>query len=154
RHLAEARGLAAQHLLYIANMNLAQQDWGSHNVGRLRRLLSETQASRERGFGWYYWQRLCHRDRLTLWGHAGAVNSVAFSADGQRILTGSGDGTAKLWDSSSGRELLTLTGHRGAVFSAAFSPDNKRIVTGGWDRTARVWSAITGQEILILKGHT
>jgi WD40 repeat protein len=37
--------------------------------------------------------------------------SVAFSPNGQRIVTGSYDGTAKLWDAASGKELLTLKGH-------------------------------------------
>ena len=36
--------------------------------------------------------------------------AVAFSPDGQRIVTGSQDQTAKVWDAASGKELLTLKG--------------------------------------------
>jgi WD40 repeat protein len=52
------------------------------------------------------------------------VESVAFSPDGTRIFTGSGD-QAKLWDAQSGQEVLTLKGHAnfGLVRSVAFSPD-------------------------------
>ena len=44
-------------------------------------------------------------------GTVAEVRSVAFSPDGQRIVTGSGDQTAKVWDAASGKELLTLKGH-------------------------------------------
>jgi WD40 repeat protein len=85
------------------------------------------------------------REVLTLKGHTKAVNSAAFSPDGQRIVTASGsfrdtlDNTARVWDAVSGRELLTLKGHADEVHSAAFSPDGKRIVTASRDGTARVW---------------
>ena len=72
-------------------------------------------------------------------GHTSSVSSVAFSPDGARIVTGSWDHTAKVWDAQTGRELLTLTGHTGFVFSAVFSPDGSRIVTNSSDGTAKVW---------------
>ena len=56
--------------------------------------------------------------------------SASFSPDGSRIVTGSGDKTAKVWDAKSGAEVLTLKGHTGGVTSASFSPDGSRIVTG------------------------
>ena len=78
---------------------------------------------------------------------------MAFSPDGQRIVTGSGDQTAKVWDAASGKELLTLKGHGSRVWSVAFSPDGQRIVTGSRDQTAKVWDAASGKELLTLKGH-
>ena len=39
---------------------------------------------------------------LDLKGHTGTVTSVAFSPDGTRIVTGSGDQTAKVWDARTG----------------------------------------------------
>ncbi len=47
-----------------------------------------------------------------------------------RIVTGSGDGTAKVWDARTGTPLLELKGHTDEVTSVAFSPDGTRIVTG------------------------
>jgi DNA-binding beta-propeller fold protein YncE len=79
-----------------------------------------------------------------------SFDSVAFSPDGERILTGSSDNTAKVWDAQSGKELLGLIGHSGSVHSVAFSPDGTRIVTGG-DKTARVWDAQSGKELRTLK---
>ena len=48
---------------------------------------------------------------LTLKGHTDDVNSVAFSPDGKRIVSGSGDKTVKVWDADKGQEILTLKGH-------------------------------------------
>jgi hypothetical protein len=79
---------------------------------------------------------------------------VAFSPDGQRIVTGSADQTAKVWEAASGRELLALTGHIAPIWSVAFSPDGRRIVTGSADQTAKVWETTSGRELLTLKGHT
>jgi hypothetical protein len=78
------------------------------------------------------------------------VYSVAFSPDGTRIVTGSYDHTAKVWDAQGGEELLTLKGHSDRADSVAFSPDGRRIVTGSTDRTARVWDAQSGKELLAL----
>ena len=81
------------------------------------------------------------------------MNSVAFSPDGTRIVTGSWDRTAKVWDARTGAPLLELKGTQ-TVNSVAFSPDGRRIVTGSWDGTAKVWDARTGAAVLNFKGHT
>ncbi len=44
------------------------------------------------------WEVVCKLE-----GHLGFVNRVRFSPDGTRILTGSEDGTARLWDATTGR---------------------------------------------------
>ena len=77
-------------------------------------------------------------------GAHGPGDGVAFSPDGTRIVTGSGDKTAKVWDARTGTLLLELKGHTGEVWSVRFSPDGTRIVTGSADRTAKVWDARTG----------
>jgi WD40 repeat protein len=78
---------------------------------------------------------------LALSGHTSIVLAVAFSPDGKRIATGSGDRTIKLWDTATGQEVLSLRGHTAAVTSVAFSADGHRLVSGGQDWTARVWDA-------------
>ncbi len=156
RSAAEARINAANagHYLYVADMNLIQSRWEENSVGGVLQLLEETRASPERGFEWGYWNRLCHLDLLTLKGHTQPVTSVCFSPNGTRILTGSSDGTAKLWEVASGRELFTLREHTNGATSACFSPDGKHILTGSDDSTAKVWDAATGRELLTLEGHS
>jgi Tol biopolymer transport system component len=75
------------------------------------------------------------------------VNSVAFAPDGRHVLTGSGDGKARLWDVATGKELRTFEGHSDWVMSVAFSPDGQQALTGSADKTARLWDVETGQEI-------
>jgi WD40 repeat protein/serine/threonine protein kinase len=145
--------LRADHQLYVADMNLAQQAWEQNNIGQLRQLLEDTQGSPYRGFEWCFWQRLIHLELKTLRGHLDGVYAVAFSPDGQRIVTGSADMTAKVWEAASGRELLTLRGHKNEIHSVAFSPDGQRIVTGSYDGTAREWEAASGRGLLTLNGH-
>jgi hypothetical protein len=81
------------------------------------------------------------KSRFALAGHDGLVWSAAFSPDGSRIVTASGDKTARIWDAASGREIAVLLGHDGGVTSAVFSPDGSRIVTASQDNTARIWDA-------------
>jgi WD40 repeat protein len=72
---------------------------------------------------------------------------LAETRNDSRILTGSADHTAKLYDSTTGQELLTLRGHNDWVFSAAFSPDGQRIVTGSADGAIKVWEAPTRDQV-------
>ncbi len=138
---------------YGRTIEVAHQEWRENNVPATLALLESTRPDL-RGWEWRYVHRLCHSDLLTLKGHPNAV-LASFSPDGSRIVTGSYDGTAKVWDAKSGAVVLTLKGHTPAqVHSASFSPDGSRIVTGSDDNTAKVWDAKSGAELLTLKGHT
>lgn len=79
------------------------------------------------------------RERGVLNGHCGAVTSVAVTADGTRIVTGSWDTTARVWDAMTFAELGQLNGHTESVNSVAVTADGTRIVTGTYDKTVRVW---------------
>ncbi len=154
RRRADDEKVEAGHLLYVANINLMQKAWDENNIGRLRQLLDDTTTNTEHGFEWYYWQRQAHLEIKTLRGHSGGIFSVAFSRDGRRIVTGSYDQTAKIWDAERGKELLTLTGHIWAIWSVAFSPDGRRVITGSGDDTAKIWDAGSGKVLLTLNGHS
>jgi WD40 repeat protein len=96
-------------------------------------------------------------------GHSLGVESVAFSPDGKYVLTGSYDGTARLWEAETGRELRRFDGHSMGpsdsavpfgfvVKSVAFSPDGRHVLTVR-DNTARMWEAETGMEVRRFEGH-
>lgn len=95
---------------------------------------------------------LSHVKRV-LRGHSGKVYSAVYSSNGDLILTGSDDKTARIWDAASGQLVRELTGHDKGLQSAIFSPDDKQILTTSDDRTARVWDTDTGQLVRVLTGH-
>jgi WD40 repeat protein len=76
---------------------------------------------------------------LVLSGHSASVVAGGFSPDGRRVVTGSRDDTAIIWDAETGKELLTLKGHTQDVTSARFSDDGRHVLTGSRDGTAVLW---------------
>jgi WD40 repeat protein len=71
-------------------------------------------------------------------GHSNWVSSVAFSPDGQFVLSGSHDGTIRLWDAKSGAELNRYQSQgkaKASVNAVHFSSDGKRALVGSWGET-------------------
>ena len=107
--------------------------------------------------------RLAHRALLSaltasrvsgvLRGHQGSVRGVAWSPDGERLVTVSEDRTARVWDVRRRETMMILRGHEDEVRAVSWSPDGARIATASSDRTARIWDARSGQELLVLLGH-
>jgi hypothetical protein len=79
--------------------------------------------------------------------HQGGVNAVAFSPDGEKVVTGSVNNTARLWSAQTGAPLGAPMQHNSDVDAVAFSPDGEKVLTGSGDNTARLWSAQTGSPL-------
>jgi WD40 repeat protein len=97
---------------------------------------------------------VCERGRRLRRWHTASVSSVAFSPDGQRIISGSWDDLLKVWSVSARKEVASLAGHTNSVFSVAFSPDEQHFVSGSEDGLVKVWSVSDGKEVALLAGHT
>lgn len=74
--------------------------------------------------------------------HPGQITSIAVSGDGQRVLTGCSDGSARLWDRK-GQLIVPPMRHDDEVTCVAIGPDDS-LMTGGADRLVRVWDARSG----------
>jgi WD40 repeat protein len=96
---------------------------------------------------------ISHHGRAVLQGHEGMVRSVEFSPDNRLLVTASDDGTARIWESSTGKNVAILRGHTGPVSNATFSPDGRFICTAGGDGKAGIWGGTDGQLIAYLSGH-
>lgn len=90
------------------------------------------------------WNLEKEHEPVILDGHNSYVECVAFSPDGSRIVSGSDDGTAIVWDTALGQCMFALKGHTDWVRSAVFSPDGNRIATGSFSGTIKLWDANTG----------
>jgi len=81
------------------------------------------------------WDTETGMETQTFSGHTGHILAVALSLDGNEIVTGSTDRTARLW--CQGKVAILV--HNGAVNYVAFSPDGTKVLTASEDGTARIW---------------
>lgn len=72
-------------------------------------------------------------------GHSNNMNCLAYSPDGQYIVTGGDDGKVKLWNTLTGFCTVTFTEHTSAVSHVLFSHNRKFIVSASLDGTARAY---------------
>ena len=150
--VAKERAEDYRRSLYFNRIALADFAYRDSNVSRLRELL-EACPEDLRGWEWHRLSHISDQSDMTLRGHGDVVWSAAFSPNGKRIVSGSADGTIKMWDAATGTEITTIPGHESLVYSVVFSPDGKRIISGYKDKTVKVWDAATGEEKLTLRGH-
>jgi WD40 repeat protein len=80
-------------------------------------------------------------------GHDSWVLSLCWSKDGQRIFSGSVDGTIRKWQSIDGEELLVLRGHTSGIASLCLSPDGCHLVSASVDYSVRIWNLETDQQV-------
>ena len=78
-----------------------------------------------------------------------SVNSVAYSPDGQWIVTGSEDGTIRVWNAQSGARRTGVRRRHPdhPVTSVAYSIDGRQIASGSRDQGLLLWDADTGADL-------
>jgi WD40 repeat protein len=89
----------------------------------------------------------------TLTGAPRRPSALTWSPDGRRLVVGTEDGDAHLWDPETGRRIRVLRGHRDDILSARFSRDGDLLVTASADHDARIWDADSGRLLHILDDH-
>ncbi len=86
-------------------------------------------------------------------GHENKVNSVCFSPDGTKILSGSSDKTIRIWNVETGENIRTFLGHEDYINAVAFSPCGKKIASASQDKTICLWDLQGDIPALIPKEH-
>ncbi|MBY0397431.1 MAG: WD40 repeat domain-containing protein, partial [Thermoleophilia bacterium] len=100
----------------------------------------------------YLWDIETGRTRRRLTGHDEQVNAVAFTPDGARLISGSCDGTIRVWDVASGEELRRWDAHppgklRRGVVGLALSRDGRRLASCGDGTPVRLWDMDTDEAL-------
>jgi WD40 repeat protein len=83
----------------------------------------------------------------------GAVTAIAYSPNGQRLVTGSTNGEVKIWDANTYQELLCCSKHKHWILGVCYSPDSNYIASASDDYTVKLWNANTGQCLQTYIGH-
>jgi WD40 repeat protein/tRNA A-37 threonylcarbamoyl transferase component Bud32 len=173
RHDLEEKQRALEEQQYDNFIAVAERELSlNQDVGLANGLLQKC-PERLRGWEWDYLMRLRDGPRLPLREHKAGLWTAAFSPDGRRLATASVDGTAKVWDVTTGQVLHTFDGHalpippipipglppvpRIPVTCLAYSPDGRFIASGSFFPAAKhresagvvkIWEAETGREVL------
>jgi len=106
------------------------------------------EAGKPKEFPILLWDAETKKEIRRFNGHKETVRTVAFSPDGQQIVSGSWDKTIRLWDVKTGKQIRSFEGHsREVTGGITFTADGNRIFSGSVDKTARMWDVKTGEEL-------
>jgi WD40 repeat protein len=90
-------------------------------------------------------------EKCRMEGDIGLARAV-FTSDGQRVVTGSTDGTLRLWDAASGREVDRVATLPKEINGLALSPDNGRLALVASDMQLHLWNLQTRAEVRVFDG--
>ena len=97
------------------------------------------------------WNAITGKVVTTLSAHGHIIIDASFSPDGRRVVAGSADGIAYVWDAGTGEELVRFEDHFSSdVKNLQFSPDGKRVISAG-HYFFKIWTADTGQEVAAIR---
>ena len=87
--------------------------------------------------------------------HRNEVNSIAFSPDGRSLVSGSDDGSVRIWNIRDGSSKeLPVTYDAGYFFSVVFSPDGRNIAAGNMEHSLWLWDSRTHKLVANWEGHS
>jgi WD40 repeat protein len=91
---------------------------------------------------------------IVLRGHSEMVIGAQFDETGDRLVSASGDGTARVWELATGKVVDVLTGSPQFLADASFDPLGEVVVTIGGDGAVRLWDPVSSKLIFHFGAHT
>lgn len=76
-----------------------------------------------------------------LFGHESRLNDIAFSNDSDYVITGSEDGSARIWDAENLKEIASIGGHREGVNRVGFNPKTAQAYSLSRQGDLKLWRA-------------
>jgi WD40 repeat protein len=93
------------------------------------------------------WDFANRRELRTLTGHTGLISDVAFSPDGNWIISCGIDKTFRLWETSTGRQMYSVTADAFGLSAVAFLPGGRQVLTGGYEGKLVLRDVATGAQL-------
>ncbi|HEY0551014.1 MAG TPA: serine/threonine-protein kinase, partial [Verrucomicrobiae bacterium] len=122
-------------------------------------------------FAWWLWDRPARRDATAnaapiissseflrtehvLAGHSGPVNSIAFSPDQKFLISGSADGTVRVYEMDRGELQWTAKADIGPITAVTVSRENKLVAAAGGTGLIRLYALPSGSVFQTLRVHS
>ncbi|RIK72138.1 MAG: hypothetical protein DCC67_19685 [Planctomycetota bacterium] len=158
RQRAASEQARTRRLQYASQMRKAREAWQGNNLTLLREMLAQygpgTPEAHLRHFEWHHLNYLANLPHVARPAHQGEAYAVAYSPQGDLLLTGGQDGAVHLWDATSYERLHTFGEHADCVNCIALSPDGDAFATASCDKTVKLWSLRQRRLVATLAAHT
>ena len=79
------------------------------------------------------------------------TGGIAFFPDGRRLISASGDGTARIWKPGLPEHVTVLSGHAGRIDAVEVLADQRTIASASADGSVRLWDSATGGSTVLLE---
>ena len=130
-------------LTYQQAATYPQHQWVAQQAQRMRQTFDQSDPDNiPTPEGWVEWMnkpQVPEAFELELSGHSKSVLSTCFAKDNRTLLSGSADGTIRVWDSQTGELHAQLEDHQGPVTCVRLSPDGNVVASASADKTIRLW---------------
>lgn len=149
---AETAQANADQRAYVAEIRLIAQLIDSGEFDAAREALWRVDEV-QRNWEWGQLLARAHQETHEIRGHEDMLFDVHYSADGGRILTLAGDGTARIWPGEDPCDPEFIIETESLINSGLFSPDGTRIALATWDGALRIHRSDGSGEPMVMFAH-